>query len=237
MLAGLYQVLDKTGTLTEFQALVKSLPPALQALMGWQGLDLHGTFVASMAYGAVMSIVFIVFNATYVPGLISKEIDQRSAEFLLALPVRRRSVIGTRWLGLVVALAILAACQWIALVAVTGAEAQPVRYLVASLNMFLVYLETGTLLLLASVFVDDYSRATGACAGLVTFLFFYNGMTETATGLLATVRKAMPFARFDPSSIIARGEVPGANMAILAAGTVVLLYLAIRAFDAKQVVG
>jgi len=237
MLDGLYHVLDQTGTLAEFEQLMKSMPPVAQALLRGEGLSLYGTFVASMEYGGVMSIVFMIFVATYVPGLISKEIDQRSTEFLLALPVKRRSVIGLRWLGLVLTLSILAACQWIALVIVTGAEAQPSRYLVATLNMLLVYVATGTLLLLVSVFVDDYSKATGACAGIVTFLFFYNAMTETATGFLSTVRKALPFARFDPSSIITKGEVPGANMAILAAGTVVLLYLVVTVFDAKQVPG
>lgn len=237
MVAWLYRALVASGAVAEFQEMVRSMPPAAQALLGAEGFDVHGSFVASLEYGGIMSIVLMILVATYVPGLISKEVDQRSSEFLLALPVRRRSVLLTRWLGLLVTLTIVVACQWVALVAVTGDEAEPGRYLVASLNLLLLYLATGTLLLLVSVFVDDYAKATGACAGIVTLLFFSNAVTESAAGLLGTVRKAMPFAWFEPSSIIAGRGIPGGDMLVLAAGTGVLLCLAVWAFDRKEVAG
>lgn len=237
LVGGLYQVLNETGTLTEFEELMMSMPPAARALIGAESLSVLGSFMAGLEYGGIMSIVFLIFLATYVPGLISKEVDQRSSEFLLALPVKRRTVLASRWLGLAVSMAILSLFQWGSLVVVAGAEAQPVRYLVASANMFLLYLEAGTLLLLASIFVDDYPKSTGVCAGLVTALFFYNAMTESTTGFLSTVREALPFARFDANAIIGTGKVPGTDMAILAAGTALFYYLAMRAFDAKQVAG
>jgi ABC-2 type transport system permease protein len=237
MTTGLYQVLNDTGTLTEFQKLVESMPAGVRALFGSQGFDMFGSFVASIEYGTMMAIAFMVFLATYVPGLISKEIDQRSSEFLLALPVKRSGVLGARWLGLAITMAIMTAVQWLTLVAVTGAQAEPVRYLWASINMYLLFLEVGTLLLLVSIFVDDYPKAAAVCAGLVVLLFFYNGMTENSTGLTSSVRKALPFARFDSQEILTGGGIPGADLALLAAGIAVLFFLAIRAFDAKQVAG
>ena len=237
MTSGLYQVLNESGIMTEFQNLVRSMPAAFRALFGLEGFDMFGTFVASIEYGAMMSIAFMIFLATYVPGLISKEIDQRSSEFLLALPVKRSTVLGSRWLSLALSMAIMTATQWVTLILVTGDQAQPLRYLWASINMYLLFLEVGTLLLLVSVFVDDYPKSAGVCAALVVLLFFYHGMTEEATGFLSTVRGVLPFARFDSHAIIARGSVPGTDLLLLVAGIAALLYLATRAFERKQVIG
>lgn len=237
MTSGLYQVLNESGMLTEFQNLVQAMPVAIRALFGPEGFDMFGTFVASVEYGALMSIAFMIFLATYVPGLISKEIDQRSSEFLLALPVKRSAVLGARWLSLAISMAIMTATQWVTLVLVTGDQAQPLRYLWASINMYLLFLEVGTLLLLVSIFVDDYPKSAGVSAGLVVLLFFYHGTTEQATGLLSTIREVLPFARFDSDAIISRGTVPGTDLALLALGTIVLFLLATRVFERKQVIG
>jgi len=237
MTSGLYQVLNETGMLTEFEGLVQSMPAAIRTLFGPEGFDVFGTFVASIEYGAMMSIAFMIFLVTYVPGLISKEIDQHSSEFLLALPVKRSHVLMSRWLSLGLSMAIMTVTQWITLVLVTGEQAQPVRYLWASANMYFLFLEVGTLLLLVSLFVDDYPKAAAVCAGLVVLLFFYHGMAGETTGVLLTVREALPFARFDSDAIIARGGVPGTDLLLLAVGTAALLYLAVRAFDRKQVIG
>ncbi len=235
MMAGLWEVLASTGALVEYEQMLKAMPPFVQAMVGKGNLNLFGAYVAGMEYGGVMSFAFIIFVAAYVPGLLTKEVEQRTSEFLLSLPVTRRSVIGVRWLGLVANLTALTLVQWIVLIGVAGPEAQPVRYFWASLNMLLLYVEAGTLVLLATVFIDDHSRAVGVSAALVTFLFFYNSMTESATGIVAAMRKALPFARFDPTAIIATGRVPGADIGILAVGSLVLLFLAVKAFDSKQV--
>jgi ABC-2 type transport system permease protein len=237
MASGLYKVLNESGLLTQFQSLVLTMPPAFRALFGTEDFNLFGTFVASIEYNALMAITFMIFVATYVPGLISKEVDQRSSEFLLSLPVKRSMVLASRWLSMALSLAIITVVQWATLLIVTGEQAQPVPYLWASINMYLLFLQVGTLLLLVSVFVDDYPRSTAVCAGLVVLLFFYHGMTEEATGLLSAVRKGLPFARFDPGSVIGNGVVPVIDMTLLALGTAAILLMAVWAFDRKQVAG
>jgi len=62
-------------------------------------------------------------------------------------------------------------------------------------------------------------------------------MTEEATGLLSAVRKGLPFARFDPGSVIGNGVVPVIDMTLLALGTAAILLMAVWAFDRKQVAG
>lgn len=237
LLLAMYRVLESSGTLEEFARLVSSMPPIVRSILGSQDIAFFDTFIAGMSYGWVMSIIMIIFLSTYVPGLITQEIDRRSSEFLLSLPVKRQTVLLAKWLGLAVSVAILTAVHWVSLVAATGAQAQPVRYLLASTNMFCLYLEIGTLLLLASIYIDEYPKSAGVCAGIVTGLFFLNVMTEKTTGLVQRIREALPFARFSIDPILVSGKAPVADTMILAAGTAVLLYLAIRAFDSKQIAG
>lgn len=232
LVGAMNRMLIETGVVAETEEMIRMLPPAVRALITVEA----GTLVAGMAYGGIMPIAFIVFLATYVPGLISREIDRRNAEFLLALPVRRQSVLLSKWTGLATSLAILALVQWASLM-VMGAGSQPIPYLWATANMYLLYLAAGTLLLLASLFIDDYPKSAGVSAGIVTTLFFVNTLTAETTGRLASLRKYLLFARFDSGPILAAGKVPWADMLVLAASTLALLYLAIRAFDAKQIAG
>jgi ABC-2 type transport system permease protein len=235
LVVGMYRVMASSGALADFEGMLRSMPPAVQALVGKAGFDVFGTYVSGMVYGGVMFITFIIFVAVYVPGLITREVDRRNSEFLLSLPVTRTLVMGVRWLGLVANLTSLTLCQWLALVILAGPDAQPARYFWASLNMFLVFMVTGGFLLLVSVFIDDYAKGVGVSAAVAMSLFFYNSMTEKGTGLALAVRKALPFFWFEPASIITSGEVPAADMVVLAAGSAVLFCLAARAFESKQI--
>ena len=237
LVGAMYNVLVDAGAMEDLLRMVESLPLGLRVLFGQGGFTLESTFIAEMEYTSLGSIAFVVFLSTYVPSLISKEIDQRTSEFLLALPVRRTDVLLSRWLGLAIALAIIAAVQCGAVLLVTGTGIPPARYLLAGANMYLLYLDVGTLLLLASIFVDDYPKATGISAGIATFLFFYNGVAGEAKGFTASLRRALPFSRFDVAAILNGGTVPWADLAVLATQTVVLLFLAVKAFEAKQVMG
>lgn len=237
LVMGIYWVLAESGSLDFLAEMVAVMPPYVQALLGKGGFGVFGAYVTSMQYGGVMFITFIIFISVYVPGLISREVDKRSSEFLLSLPVTRTSVMNSRWLGLCGSLIALALSQWLTLIIVSGSDVQPARYLLASLNMVLVFLETGGLVLLVSVFIDDYARAVGIGASVATFLFFFSAMTENATGALSAVRRVLPFARFDASTILSSGSVPVADMMVLVAGIAVLYLATVKAFNSKQIAG
>ncbi len=232
-----YRVLAASGSLAIFDEMMAAMPPYVQALLGKGGFGVLGAYVTAMQYGGVMFITFIIFISVYVPGLISREIDKRSSEFLLSLPVTRTSVMNSRWLGLCASLIALTLSQWLTLVIVSGSQVQPARYFLASLNMLLVFLETGGLVLLISVFIDDYARAVGIGAAVVVSLYFFNAMTENATGALSTLRRALPFARFDASTILSTGTVSTNDMVVLVAGIAVLYLASVKAFNSKQIAG
>lgn len=237
LVGAMYNVLVDAGAMEDLLRMVESVPSAIRVLFGQGGFSLESTFIAQMEYTSLGSIAFVVFLSTYVPSLLSKEIDQRTSEFLLALPVKRTTVLLSRWVGLAIALFVIAAVQCAAVLLVTGTGISPARYLLAGANMYLLYLDVGTILLLSSVFVDDYPKAAGVSAGIATFLFFYNGVAGEATGLAASLRRALPFSRFDAVTILTKGTVPWTDMAVLAVETMVVLALAVKAFEAKQVTG
>lgn len=237
LVIGLYDVMADSGALDLFNEMVSVMPPVVQALFGGVEFGLFGAYVTAMEYGGLMVITFIIFISVYVPGLITREIDRRNSEFLLSLPVTRTSMMTSRWIGLIISLAALELTQWVTLAAVGGPQFQPARFLLASLNMFLVFLETGGIVLLVSVFIDDYSRAVGIGASIVTFLFFFNSLTENATGALATLRGILPFGRFNPEAILTAGTVSAADIMVLVAGIAVLYLASIKAFNSKQIAG
>ncbi len=237
MMVAMYNLMAASGALQDFAEMVGVMPPYIRTLFGAGSVNTFDTYVASMEYGGVVAIAFVIFLATYVPGLVSREVDERSSEFLLGLPVSRRVLVGARWLGLVTNLSVLALFQWIVLLAAAGKEAQPGPYFLASLNTVLVNIEIGTLLFLVSIFIDEYSRAVGACAGIVTCLFFLNSMIESATGILSTLRKVLPYARVDAAAILLHGKIAVADLVIPAVISVFLLCLTVRAFETKQIAG
>lgn len=235
-MVSMYDSLMSTGMMNDLAEVLRSMPAAMQAwLAGGSSLVTFPGFVAGVVFNGLMLVMAAIYVALYIPNIITREMDQRNMEFLLSLPVRRSTVIVTRWLGFIVGLAGLLAIQWLALVASAGARGNALRYLIADLNMFLLFAAVGGLIMFISVFIDDQSRCTGIGMALSLGLLFVYLMTDQATGAVAALRKALPFAHFNPGEIISFGAIPWGDMVGLAIAAAVLLFLSVKAFERKQI--
>lgn len=231
-----YDYLVQSGVLDEIISALKDMPATLQAMIRSEApLSEFGGYVAGAVLNYVAVLIIAIFVGLYVPNLLSREAEQRHLEFLLAQPIRRTALILSRWATLLTGLAAVHAGIWLTLVAYGGPDPQPVRYFWAVLNMLLLFLAVGTLILLVTVFVDDLSASTGISMALSLGLWFGSSFLESATGTLASLRKLLPFAYFDPGRIITGGEIPWGNLIGLAIAAIVLLALTIVAFDRKQI--
>lgn len=235
-LAAAFHVFGDTGMMKDLAKALESLPSGMKALFasGDPIFTIQG-WVEGMLYTGTIQLIFLIFTGLYVAGLVTREMDQHSMEFLLSLPVERSRVILTRWLGLVLNLATLHLIHWLAVVLAVGKEARPLPYLWADINMFLVFTTVGGLLLIVSLFIDDYPRGVAALEGIAVAIFFAEMALEGDGGFKAVLRRVLPFHYFDPSGIIAGGRFPTTNVLIL--GVVSLLFLALAAylFNRKQV--
>lgn len=233
----LYQTMGES--LEQLEEAVKALPEALRGLYGGNvSLTSFPGYLQVYGFGSWIQIPYLIYTALFVASISTREIDRRTMEFLLSLPVERWQVILSRWLGLSVSLLVLQLVHLLAIwagVVVIGEQADPGWYLVNQVNAWLLYLAIGSVMLALSMFVDDYGRGVGVNLGIGLGLFAFQVGTETAIGALKTVREWMPLSLYDPAAIIGRGEVPWGNMAALATVALAGLLLSILLFQRKQI--
>lgn len=237
-LASMYWVFERSGVLAELERLIREMPPSVQALMGGQGIFTMGTFegyIEQMVYSGFIQLLLAIYVCIYVPSLISREVDQGSMEFLLSMPIRRRSLVVSRWLGFIIQILLVCLLQWAITTALAGETAKPAAYLLASLNMFLVLVAVGTMALLVSVFIDDYYQSVGASVTLGIGLFFANASLAERYKAWSWARILIPFSHLDVDKLIRQGHTPSSDMAVLAVMSIVLLGMTIISFERKDI--
>lgn len=235
----MWDMLRESGGLAEVHALLAELPETVKAMFGGEAslADVDGV-LRSATYGSWIGIPFTIFTGTFVAGMVSREMDRRTMEFLLALPVARWQVLLQRWAGLVLALALLHAVHAGAVlgtVAAIGEQVAAGPYLVAGTNSLLLYVAVGGLMLLTSLFLDDYVRGISGVLGLGLGLLFVHVSTASATGLVQDLRRLLPHHYFHAGQIFRTGEVPGFDLAVLGGVGLAALLVSLLVFQRKQI--
>lgn len=234
----LLRALMDTSMMRDLIQMIENLPSGFRAMFGGMGADLNSSFlnglVQTLLFNGIMLLFIAIYVGVTVPGLISREVDQRNMEFLLSLPVRRPVLVLVRWLSLVGGLAAIALCHWLAVVIGAGAEALPARYLLSELNLFLVLTTVGTLIMLITVFIDDHSLAMGVSVGVALGLYLVTGALDSNVGWMNALRKLSPYTWIKADVIIGNGQTPWGALIGLTLVTAVLLGLTIYAFNRKQ---
>lgn len=236
----IWDVMRSSGAMADLQKTLESAPGALKALVGATGanmLTLDG-WIQGYAMGSWVSVVGVIFTALFVVGMITREMDRRTMEFVLALPVSRTQLLVSRWLVLAGSLAAISLAHFVGVwsaVTYLGQEGHPGRYAVVAINSLLLLLFLGTLMLLVSLFIDDYGPGSGAMLGIGLGLDLMYMFTTDATGVLKNLHAVLPFSLYDPQSIIIKGVVPWGHLTILGGGALLLLALSVWVFQRKQI--
>lgn len=235
----LWEVMRSSGSMAELEKALTNAQGVIKSLVtGGTSLTTLDGWIQGYALGGWLALPYVIFTALFVAGMITREMDRRTMEFVLSLPVSRGQLLVSRWLVLAGSLTVLHLMQFIGVVsgvAVIGQEGSPGRYAIAVINSLLLYLFLGTLMLLVSLFFDDYAPGTGAVLGIGMGLNVFHMATSDATGALKSLREALPFSWYDVQSIILKGDVPWGDMALLAGGTILLLALSVWLFRRKQI--
>lgn len=212
-------------------------PPALQALLGMlPGLSPVDGFIQAKV-GAGMAMILPVYACLLAMSAITREVDRSTADFLLTLPVDRTRLLVARWGVMVVNLAILTLSLWVALVA--GMKASQVSgsfggYFWMLAQVWLLAVAVGSLALLLSLWIDDYSLGVKATlAGTGALYVIDLGMR--VAGISKWGRSFNPFTYVDAARTVMEGHLPWGDAAVLAAASGLSLWLAVRAFGRKQI--
>lgn len=235
----LYESMYRAGALAKFQEMFQTMPESTRAMFGAAkgGFPTLAGWLTIFTLGQWMLIGLVIYTALFVAGIVTREMDRRTMEFLLGLPVSRTQVLLSRWAGMVAALVGLVAAHLAGLIAGVATATEPLpagRLVLADLNLWLLLVAMGTILLFISIFVDDYGRGVGAVLGVGVGFVFANSALESATGALKTLREVLPLGFYDPGSILT-GTMHWSHLGVLAAITAVALGLSLYCFQRKQI--
>ena len=237
LMVGLYPAIRDSAGLPEVNRIAEQLPPAMKAYMGGVTdlASLAGWLQVSV-FGTVATDLLLVWTALACADILTREVDHRTMEFLLSLPVGRSQVLGSRFLGLALNLAVLhgvllastgLAVTWV------GGDADWRAYALAALNAYVVLLALGSLLLALTVFIDDYPRGLMSTMGVSIVVYFLNFVIEPGSRV-AWLRRLSFFYYYDPGQVLRTATVPWDRVLFLALAAAGLAGLAAWLFNRKQ---
>src|SRR5450756_1912991 len=90
-------VYDSIGSLDELSRLYEGYPPAIRKLVGDVDIGTLNGWI-QVEFMSWFPLILAVYGGIYAAGSVSKEIEQRTADFLLGLPVTRRQFVMSRLL-------------------------------------------------------------------------------------------------------------------------------------------
>ncbi|HYF91868.1 MAG TPA: ABC transporter permease subunit [Symbiobacteriaceae bacterium] len=236
----LWELLSQSGSMLELQKVLENAQGVLKSLVSAGGLSLASLdgWIQGYALGTWVTLPYVIFTALFAAGMITREMDRRTMEFVLSLPVSRAQLLVSRWLVLGGSLTTLHLFHFLGVLgglAALGERGHPDRYALALFSSLLLHLFVGTLMLLVSLFFDDYGAGLGAVMGIGLGLNILHMGTAEATGALKSVRGMLPFAWHEVQPIVMDGAVPWGHMLLLAGGALLLLAVSVCVFQRKPI--
>ncbi len=238
--AGLLLVLGLAGSAAaagaEGGAMFEKLPPELQRMMGYQeGLSTLDLFVSGKA-AVSMALILVLYGIVLALSVVTREVDRRTIDFLLSLPVSRSQVLLTRTAVMVMNTGILGGILWGAFIASMnrqGLEPLPAYWLIF-LAQWLLAVMIGGITLLVSLWIDDYSLAIKIFIGLLSALYFLDLMLKAA-GVDRIGRILSPFSYADPVPIILEGALPWSDTLLMIGVALLTIGASVPVFNRKQI--
>lgn len=222
-----------------WERVTEMLPPSLQGMVGrlidfstlkgWLQVNIFGWLPALLAYYAV----------AFAAGMVTREVDRGTAEFLLALPVARWRIVLSRVLAFVLHLGMVHLALYLAIwagAAYRGIEMEHAAFVRVVTLSYALMLSLGMLALFLSIFFSDYTRAVLAGMAVSLGLYFVNMGLRGAGKGEAFVRWIL-YGRYDFEAALWRARFPWGDVAVLLGYAAVFLLLAMVIFERREICG
>lgn len=225
--AFMYLSMAKFGTLSEdaaaSQQLLESLPSTMQAVFGMTGLDL--TSIAGY-YGICfifVAVILAIHAGMLGAGIISKEENDRTAEFLYVKPISRAvALTGKIIAGIIMLVIIFITSQAATLSAIASVSSQGLSthifsvFSMALLLIQLIFFSVGVCI--AAAFA--WPKKASAIAATLISLTYITHVLHNLSDAFAWMRHVSPFAWFNAEDILANSSL--ATEYVIATLTVVV---------------
>ncbi|MGE5599746.1 MAG: ABC transporter permease [Bacteroidota bacterium] len=218
--------------------LLAQFPQAIRSLFGDPGvyrypvdLYIQGKW---LLFVPLLAGIFGVISAM---GIMAREIDRRTADFVLTLPVRRSLILSARFAALAFNVGLLylgsVVMLWLGLrqADITGAIG---HYLLFFLGHYFLTLFFAALTLYVSLCLDDYAAAN-RYALIIVVGFYALYLIVKGVGASVWVSRLTLFGLVEAEQVVGRGYPPWLAVFVGGLLTLVFLWAAIGRMDKKQV--
>lgn len=220
--------------------MLKQMPEGMISALHLENMD----FSKIMPYFSYIFQYILLFSAIYAmqfgAGILSREESERTAEFLLAKPVKRTGVVSSKVLCLlfyfILFNIIFAAADYGAFIAVTDQEFSMKAFLLLHLGQFLLQLVFAALGLFISVFVVKSGTVFPLSIGVVLGAYFIN-IASGVMEKLENLKYITPFKYIVPADIIKTGGIETLYLIVMGAVTVSAVAGAYIFYNRKDIAG
>ncbi|CAM3827922.1 ABC transporter permease subunit [Mesobacillus zeae] len=208
----------------QFGKLLEGYPEAVRKAIGLE-LDTFFSFLGFYSYTFLYITLAGAIQAMNLGlSVFSKEMREKTADFLLTKPVTREKVFLSKLLAALTSLLVtnvaFFAASFLISSRITTEDYSGKAFLLISLTLLFIQLIFLALGLFISVFARQLKNITAVSFGTV-FGFFLLGMLSSTSGSDGAMRLLSPFKYFDTAYIIRHGEYEWRY--ILAASIIVLV--------------
>lgn len=216
---GAYETL---GNLQGLADLYKNYPPELRKLFGEVDISQVDGWI-QVEIISYLPLLLAIYAGIYAAGSISREVEQRTVDFILGLPVSRRQFIGSRIAvgmlnTLIICLGVFAVL--VVGVAIIGHTPSADRYALALLNAYLLSSALLTAYVAIAAMVDEQARVTGITLGL-TLVLYVLAAAFKATDVPEAIRWFTPFEHYHSAEAMTGQGLPLLPLVLLPAVTLV----------------
>lgn len=206
-----------TGNGQSISELLGTMPSSLKALMGFSSFDV-GTMAGYFGVLFVYTELTVAIHAALLgAGIIAKEERDKTAEFLMTMPVSRQAVITAKFLAALFNIVVVNLVTWLTALAVTpaynngvGIPGEISKFMISMFFIQLIFLAAGAFL--AAVLRNP--KGAGSLATGVLLIGYFLARVTDMYDSLSILNILSPFKYFDLPAI-ARGE--GLNLLMIGA--------------------
>ncbi len=210
----------KMGALDE---MLKGMPKGMLSALGLENMDLS-RILPYFSYVFQYILLFCgIYAMQFGAGILSREEDEKTIEFLLAKPVKRNGVVSSKVLCLLFYIVlfnlIFIVADYLTIEAVTSQEYSMEAFLLLHLGLLLLQLFFASVGLLISVFIIKSSTILPLSIGVVLGTYFISiaaGVSEK----LDFLKYITPFKYVNPADVIKESSIEPVYLIIICTVTV-----------------
>jgi len=223
----------------QFTELLKNSPKAMMSGLVANDISFAKVldfFSYVIPYITLFASIYAIFLGS---GILSKEEDEKTIDFLLAKPVTRSSIVTAKYsctlFYIFLLNVLLITANYLAIEAVRGTSTYSLKaFLIISLGMFLVQWAFASIGFLLSVFIVRSKSLTPISLGIVLGTYFIS-IASVISEKLDYLKYFTPFQYINPANIIKHERIEGVYLTILISLITTMTAGAYLAYNKKNI--